>query len=73
MDAVVLEFRLLQYELAHELSEQLTQCVHTGVACPHIVNAMAHSQEHRLHSPSPRRVVKFGVTIGDIRDTDKSL
>ena len=40
---MVLQFRLLQYELAHTLSEHLTQCVHTGVAGLHVVNAVKDS------------------------------
>ena len=68
---MVFELGFLQYELRHELTEHLSHGVHAGVACPHIVNLVAHGEKHGLHSPCARRVVQLGVAVGDVAHADK--
>ena len=72
IDAVVLQLGFLQNELRHELPEHLAHGVHAGVACPHVVNLMAHRHEDCLHTASSRCVVLLGVAVGDVAHADKS-
>ena len=41
-------------EHRHELSEQLSHDVHALLSCDHVINGMAHSEEHRLHPSGVR-------------------
>ena len=66
-----LDPRFLLYEYRHKLTEELAHDIHTLLASLHVIESMAHSEEHRLHSPSVRCGVELRVTLGDVTDTNK--
>ena len=66
-----LDSRFLLYEYRHKLTEELAHDIHTLLASLHVIESMAHSEEHRLHSPSVRCGVELRVTLGDVTDTNK--
>ena len=49
-----LDSRFLLYEYRHKLTEKLTHDVHALLTCDHVINGMAHSEEHRLHPSGVR-------------------
>ena len=66
-----LDSRFLLYEYRHKLTEELAHDIHTLLASLHVIESMAHSEEHRLHSSSVRCCVELRVTLGDVTDTNK--
>ena len=66
-----LDPRFLLNEHRHELSEQLAHDVHALLSCVHVINGMAHREEHRLHPSGVRRVVQFRISLRDVRDSDE--
>ena len=68
---MVLKFGFLQNEQRHILTEQLAHGLHAAEPCVHIVNLVAHRHEDCLHTASARRVVQFGVAVGDVAHADK--
>ena len=73
IDIMLLLLRLFKDELAHKLPEQLAHGVHALLACCHVIDGMAHGEEHCLHSSSVRTVVHLDIALAYVADSMKAL
>ena len=71
VDMFFLDPCLLLYHHRHKLTEQFTHYLHTFLSCRHIINLVTHSEKDCFDSTSARSVIKFGISLSDIRHSDK--
>ncbi len=68
VDAVLFEAGFLQKKHGHELPEKFAEGVEAPLPRLHIVEGVAHGEEHGLYAACPWGVVHIHVALGGVAD-----